>query len=33
MGDKTKEQLLEEPSEVQKMLEEKTETQGQKKKK
>lgn len=29
MGDKTKEQLLEELSEVQKMLEEKTETQGQ----
>ena len=28
MGDKTKEQLLEELSEVQKMLEEKTETQG-----
>ena len=29
MGDKTKEQLLEELSEVQKMLEEKTEAQGQ----
>ena len=29
MGDKTKEQLLEELSEVQKMLEERTETQGQ----
>lgn len=29
MGDKTKEQLLEEQSEVQKMLEERTETQGQ----
>ena len=29
MGDKTKEQLLEELLEVQKMLEERTETQGQ----
>jgi len=29
MGGKTKEQLLEELSEVQKMLEERTETQGQ----
>lgn len=29
MGDKTKEQLLEELSEVQKMLEERTEAQGQ----